>query len=187
MRSFGKLANFAFPTADKNGSATRSLRGQQIGNSISDHVAFCERNIEISSRLDQHTNFGFAAVAPLPELDYLRFWVMKTVINSVDAPASAADLGKHQAFKCLQRRPLQVPFGNSRLIGDHRNSQTQIIQQSDCFRDPRQEFELGSLEWRIDHTRLLVMDQSIDDAIAIEENGFHEFGTSPDQGYARVL
>ena len=179
---FGELADFAFPPADKNGSATRALRSLQIGNSIPDHVALCERHVEISSRLHQHTDFGFAAIASFPELVYLRLRVMQTVVDSVDAPASAADLGKHKAFKCLQRLSLEMPLGNSRLIGDHRDTQTQIIQQPDCFRDPRQEFELGSLEWRIDHTCVLMMDQGVDNAIAIEENGFHEFGTSPGPG-----
>lgn len=81
-----------------------------------------------------------------------------------------------------------MPFGNSGLIRDYRNTQTQVVEQPNCFRDSRQEFELGSFEWRIDHTRILVIDQGIDNAIAIEEDGFHEFGNRLGPGlYAGVL
>jgi hypothetical protein len=29
-------------------------------------------------------------------------------------------------------------------------------------------------EWRVDHAGILVMDQGVDHAIAVEENGFHD-------------
>src|SRR6267378_8131264 len=99
--------------------------------------------------------------------------MMQTVVDTIDAPTCRANSRKHCALKRLQHFRLQVPLSDSGLIRNYCDAQSEIIQQPDRFRNPGEQLELRPSERRVDHTCILVIDQSIDYAIPIEKNGLH--------------
>src|SRR5713226_5459988 len=90
--TFGELANLTFPAANENSSATSPGSGQQIGNSVSDHVAFVQGCLQVCSSLFQEADLRFAATATLSELSDSRFRMVQAVIDTIDVPAFHANL-----------------------------------------------------------------------------------------------
>ena len=101
-----------------------------------------------------------------------RLRVMQAVEDPVNMRSRRMNLRKHGSVEPLQHFKLQVSFGNSRLVGNDGNGQTQAIQQADRFRDTRQKAKLRSGEGRVNHPGVLMVDQSVNYAIAIEKYGW---------------
>ena len=51
--------------------------------------------------------------------------------------------------------------------------EAEIVEKADGFWDPREKLELGARERSIDDARFMVINEGVDDAVAIEEYGFH--------------
>jgi hypothetical protein len=173
MRPLGELANFALPATYKNRSAPGAKSCKQIGNAVSDHIAFRKRHLQIGSCLFQQADFGLTAMAALPKIAQLCLGVMQTIVDTIDSGTACMNLRKHGPLKCLQGGSFQVPLGDSGLVGNYRNAQAEVIEKADRLGNSRQKFELRTGEWRINHPSFLVMNQGVDYAIAIEENSSH--------------
>ena len=165
---FRKLADFALPAADKDGSATGPGSSQQIGDSVSNQVALLKRHLQIRRRLFEQADLRLAAMTALPEPGVIRFGMVQAIINSMDAPTRCANSGKHHTIEGLQHFRFQVSFGDSRLIGDDGHAQAEIVQQADGFRDAGKQLELRLSEGRINHASLFIVDKLVDYTIAIE-------------------
>ena len=109
----------------------------------------------------------------LPQLGLVRFRMVQTVMDAVDMPARCLDFREHHTFECFQEFRLKVALGDPGLIGNNGHSQPEIVQNPDGHRDAREKLELRAREGRIDHARVFVVDQRVDYAIAIEQDGFH--------------
>jgi len=68
---------------------------------------------------------------------HLRLRMMQAVENPVNVRSRRMDLREHGSVEPLQHFGLQVPFGNTWLVGDDGYGQTKVIQQADCLRDTR--------------------------------------------------
>src|SRR5712692_3759732 len=127
VRSFGELADFTLPAADENSSAASSGSGQQIGDPVSNQVAFLERDPQILGCLLKQANLRFAATAALPEFEHFCFRMMEAVVDSIDVPTGHVNSRKHSALKCFHRLPLQVSFSDSGLIRHDGDFQVHVV------------------------------------------------------------
>src|SRR6266849_7462872 len=85
--SFGELADITLPTAYENSSATSARSGQQVRDSVSNHVALVQQYAQVCSRLFEHADFRLSAPAALAKLRDFRFWMVEAVIHTIDARA----------------------------------------------------------------------------------------------------
>ena len=180
VRSFGELADFAFPAANEDRTAPGAGGGFEIGDAVANHVAIFEVDAHVGCGLPEHRNAGFAAVAFLAELADFCVWVMQAIIDVVDVAAGFADGGENCALEEFERFALEVSFGDAWLIRDDGDIEAEVIEEADCFGDAREKLELRTREWSVDDACVVVIDEGVDDAIAIEEYGFH--GSFGDDG-----
>jgi len=68
---------------------------------------------------------------------HYRVRMMQTIQDPVDMSSRRLDLREHGAVKPLQHFGLEMPLGNSWLVGDDGHAQAQVIQQTDGFGDTR--------------------------------------------------
>ena len=119
----------------------------------------------------EKANLRLAAMAMAAQRRDLRLRMMQAVEYAVNMRSHRMNSREHSSVKPLQHFGLQVPFGNPRLVGDDDNGQAEVIQQADCFRDTREKTKLRAGERRVNHPCILMVDQSVDYAIAIKKYG----------------
>ena len=173
VRRFGELTDFAFPATDENRAATCTRGGFKIRNTIANHVAVFQVDAHVGGGLLKHGDAGLAAVAFLAELADFCVGVVETIVDVVDSTACFADGRNNRTLKRLQRFTLEVPFSDTGLIGNDGDTQAEVIEQANRLWNVGQHLELRTSKRRIHYPRILVVNQSVDYTIAVEENCFH--------------
>jgi hypothetical protein len=165
---FGELADFAFPATDENGTATGARGCFKIGDAVTDHVAIFQRDAHIGCGLLEHCDAGFAAVAFLAEPGDFCFGMMQAVVDVIDATTGFADRRENRAFEEFQRFALEVSLGDAGLIGNDRDTQAEIVEEANGFGNARKKLELSAREWSVDDTSVVMVDEGVYHAVAIE-------------------
>jgi hypothetical protein len=168
VRGFGELADFTFPATDENGTATGARGGFEVGDAVADHVAIFEGDAHIGCGLLEHGNAGFAAVAFLTEFGDFCFGMMQAIVNVIDVAAGFADGGQNRALEDFERFALEVSLGDAGLIGNDRDEEAEIVEEANGFGDAREELELGARERGVDDAGVVMIDEGVYHAIAIE-------------------
>lgn len=173
VRSFGELADFAFPAADEDWTATGARGGFEVGDAVADHVAIFQIDAHIGCGLLEHRDAGLAAVAFLAELADLCFGMMQAIVDVIDAAACFSDGGENGAFEGFQRFTFEMALGDAGLIGNDGDVKTEIVEEANRLWNAGQQLELRTSERRIDYACVLVIDQGVDYTVAIKEDCFH--------------
>src|SRR5260370_24172310 len=120
-----------------------------------------------SGELEQ-TALRLAATTALSELAHFRFRVVQAIEDAVNVPAFGQNFREHFALKCLENRGLQAPLGDTRLVRHDGGLQAHVVQQSDRFWDTWKQFELGTLERRVNDASVLVIYEGVDHTVAVQ-------------------
>ena len=175
MGRFGELADLAFPATNKDCAAAGPCPRQQVWYAITDQVAIFERNAQISSGSLEQANFRLSAPTRLAPFGKFRLRVVEAIVDSVEVPASSADASQHGMVKLPQRFRREVALSDARLVRDHSHGQTEIVQRANGLGNARQQLELGKGERPINYPRVLMIDQRVDDAVAVQQNSLRGF------------
>lgn len=125
---WGKLADFALPAANEDYPASGARSGKQIRNSIADHVALFEWNLQVAGRPLEQSYLGFAATAAPPQFRQLCSRMVEAIVDSVDAPSGPMNRRKHFVIECLECFRLQAAFCDSWLIRNNGDFQSKVVQ-----------------------------------------------------------
>jgi len=94
--------------------------------------------------------------------------MMQAIVDVVDAAPDFTHGGKNHALKRFQRFAFEMSFRDAGLIGDDRDAEAEVIEEANRFGNTREELELRARERSIDDSGVVMVDESVDDAIAVE-------------------
>src|SRR6516165_8201184 len=146
MGGFRELADFAFPATDKYGSTPGRHTGDEVRNSIADHVAIRKRDVQFTCRLLEQSDTRLATSTVLLQFRHNGIRVMQAIIDAVNPPAGLCHLRKHFLSETFQGLLRQISFGDARLIRNNCNPESQFIKSTDCLRHAKQQLELRKSE-----------------------------------------
>ena len=160
-------AVLTLPPSYEDGAAPSTMSGLQVREPIPYHVGVGQAETEITGSTSQHRNPGLAALATLAEALDDRFGVVKAVVDAVNVSSSAVESRLHLPVEFVQEPLMEMPFGDSRLIGYHHHRNPQLIEQANGLGNARQNLKLIESEGRVHDTSITVIDERVDHTVAI--------------------
>ena len=161
---------FALPASDKNRATPGTASGLDVGQAIAHQVGIGKNDPQIASRLRQHPNSGFSAVASLAQGLHHCIRVVQAVIGRINTRSCQRKRCFQLAVEPAQRGFVEVSLGDTWLVRDHHYRQAQAVEQTDRFRNVGKQFKLLQREGRVYNPGIAVIDETVDNAVTVEKN-----------------
>jgi hypothetical protein len=128
-------------------------------------------DIIVSGGLEEEAGLGFTAVADLFIPGEECVGVMETIIFRIEGGVTGGKLSLHLFTNSGEGLCIEMAFGQAGLVGNKDDEKAELVELVEGGGDAGEESELRHGEGRVDDTGLGVVDELVDDAVTIKEDG----------------